>query len=70
MSFWIIWFLIWYTKPAGCFDTYMNERTQCGITFPDHTGEAYGLCIDLAENRLFRCWRGEPYNNDNTQEIP
>lgn len=66
----LVLFIIWYQKPYGCMDTYLNERTQCRITFPDQLDPAYGLCVDLADNRFYRCLRGEPYTSTPGPEIP
>jgi hypothetical protein len=70
MTFVIIWFIVWYTKPSGCMDHWLNERTRCSITFPDQSSSAYDLCITLADDQFYRCLRGEPYQTTPGPENP
>lgn len=61
--------LIWYPKPHGCMDNYMNARTQCAINFPENSiGRAY--CMSEADDRFYRCLSGEPYHTTPGPENP
>lgn len=67
---WIIYALIWYQKPVGCMDNYLNARTQCRINFPEQTSIGYQFCINEADQRFLRCLRGEPYQTNPGPELP
>ena len=67
---WIIYAILWFQKPEGCVDGWVQAQQQCRVNFPESTSIGYVYCMTEADQRFLRCLRGEPYQTNPGPELP